>query len=129
MDTTSPAAGFHLDHINLRVSDQDNDVLQRLFGAVMGLRDGYRPLFSFPGQWLYGEPDNAMLHVVHNASTPANAIHLGHIAFRTDEPAGDVLARLQISRLSHAATQTPDGRVQIFLPLPGGLVIELNTAN
>lgn len=129
MDTTPPPAGFRFDHLNLRTTDQDNDVLQRLFGAVMGLRDGYRPPFPFPGQWLYGAPDNALLHVVHNASTPDDALHLGHIAFRTDEPAKDVLARLQSHGLSHAATQSPDGDVQIFVPLPGGLVIELNTAH
>ncbi|HEX7989221.1 MAG TPA: hypothetical protein VF513_03605 [Stenotrophomonas sp.] len=129
MDTPPPPLGFRFDHLNLRTTDQDSDVLQRLFGAVMGLRDGYRPPFPFPRQWLYGAPDNALLHVVYNASTPHDALQLAHIAFRTDEQAKDVLARLQSNGLSHAATQSPDGDVQIFVPLPGGLVIELNTAH
>lgn len=119
-------AAFRFDHIHLQASAASP--LQRLFGEVMGLQAGRRPPFPFPGQWLYGDAGQALLHV---AETPAHGnktIRMGHVAFRTDEAADAVLARLDAVGLSYQVAVVPDdGDVQIFVPLPGGLVIELDT--
>lgn len=118
-------SGFRFDHINLHATA--DAPMQRLFGDVMGLRDGRRPPFPFPGQWLYGEGDAALLHVVQAPPAQGEAVRLGHVAFRTDEAADAVIARLDAAGLGYEVAVVPeDGDVQIFVPLPGGLVVELD---
>lgn len=118
-------SGFRFDHVNVQASA--TSPLRRLFCDVMGLHAGDRPPFRFPGTWLYGGAERALLHVVPAAATQGEAIALGHIAFRSDEAAERVLARLHAAGLSYEINVVPgDGDVQIFVPLPGGLVIELD---
>lgn len=121
----APLQAFRFDHVNLHAAP--DSALQRLFGDVMGLQSGHRPPFPFPGQWLYGDADRALLHVVQAPSVQGEAIRLGHIAFRTDEAAETVIARLRDAGLAHEVAVVPeDSDVQIFVPLPGGLVVELD---
>jgi len=119
--TSTPRWRF--DHINLRSGD--SAPLQRLFGEVMGLRSGYRPPFRFPGEWLY-HGDEAWLHRVHAPALGA-AVQFAHIAFRTDETASALLARLRAAQLPHEIAVVPEQRtVQIFVRLPGDFVVELD---
>lgn len=121
---TAPA--FRFDHVNLHASA--SSPLQRLFGEVMGMRAGPRPPFPFPGAWLHGDAERALLHVVEASPAQGEAIRLGHVAFRTDEPADAVIGRLQAAGFDYEIAVVPqEGDVQIFVPLPGGLVIELDT--
>lgn len=54
-------------------------------------------------------------------------VQLGHIAFRTDEPAAALIARVRAAGLEHEVARVPEqGEVQVFVALPGGLVIELD---
>lgn len=116
---------WRFDHLNLRGRAED-PALARLFGDVMGLRPGYRPPFPFPGQWLY-RGDEAWLHLVQPASPQEQAPRLGHIAFRTDQPAAALIERVRAAGLAHEVAVVPEqGEVQVFVPLPGGLVIELD---
>lgn len=117
-----PAARWRFDHVNLQAGS--SPALSRLFGEVMGLRPGYRPPFPFPGQWLYRDTE-AWLHVV-SAPAQGEAVRLAHIAFRTDEPAADLIARVRAAALDHDVATLPDGGVQVFVRLPGGVVIELD---
>lgn len=117
---------FRFDHVNLHAGPASP--LQRLFGDVMGMSAGHRPPFPFPGQWLYGDASHALLHVMDAPSGQGDAIGLGHVAFRSDEPADAVIARLDAAGLAYEIAVVPEeGDVQIFVPLPGGLVIELDT--
>lgn len=126
MDTQPTRTGFRFDHLNLHVAA--GSPLQALFGGVMGLQPGHRPPFPFPGQWLYGDAERALLHVVDAPAGEGMAIRMGHVAFRTDESANVVLARLDAAGLAYEVAVVPDdGDVQIFVPLPDGLVIELDT--
>ncbi|MBN7138792.1 hypothetical protein A7A76_06660 [Lysobacter enzymogenes] len=121
--TASPHWRF--DHLNLR-GRADDAALARLFGGVMGLRPGYRPPFPFPGQWLY-RGDEAWLHLVQPSPTQDPQPRLGHIAFRTDQPAAALIERVRAAGLAHEIAVVPEqGEVQVFVPLPGGLVIELD---
>ncbi len=116
---------WRFDHVNLQASD--GSALHRLFVEVMGLRPGRRPPFPFPGQWLYGEAEHALVHVVDGRGHDAEAVRLGHVAFRTDRPAAVVIDALRRAGLPFEATTVPgDGEVQLFVPLPGGLLIELD---
>lgn len=121
----APQYHWRFDHLNLHAAAEP--ALQRLFGEVMGLRSGYRPPFPFPGDWLYRE-DQAWLHLV-NAASSSQGVRLGHVAFRTDEPAEHLLARVRAAGLDHEVAFVPEENcVQIFVRLPGGLVIELDAA-
>jgi len=127
MSATAPIPSPHwrFDHLNLRGRAEDA-ALTRLFGGVMGLRPGYRPPFPFPGQWLY-RGDEAWLHLVQPSAAQAQAPRLGHIAFRTDQPAAALIERVRAAGLAHEVAVVPElGEVQVFVPLPGGLVIELD---
>jgi catechol 2,3-dioxygenase-like lactoylglutathione lyase family enzyme len=118
------AARWRFDHINLHA--RDSAPLKTLFGDVMGLRPGYRPPFPFPGDWLYRD-DQAWLHLVTAPPEQGAAVRFAHIAFRTDEPAAALLDRVRSAGLEHEVAVVPeDNCVQIFVRLPGGLVIELD---
>lgn len=122
--TELPAWSF--DHIN--VSMGTRHALGVLFEGVMGLQQGCRPPFPFPGLWLYAG-DQALVHAVDDASLTAEAdeLSLGHIAFRSEQPASSVIERLQGSELPFKVAHLPQDRIaQIFVRLPGGLVIELD---
>lgn len=122
--TTS--AAFRFDHLNLHAAS--NAPPLRLFSDVMGFKPGWRPPFPFPGQWLYDKSSQAALHLVDAPASQRDSIQLGHIAFRTDEVADSVLARLDGAGLPYEVSVVPEaGDVQIFVPLPGGLVVELDT--
>lgn len=120
-----PQYHWHFDHLNLHARAEP--ALQRLFGDVMGLRSGYRPPFPFPGEWLYREGE-AWLHRV-DAAPGSHGVRLGHLAFRTDEPAASLIERVRAAGLDHEVALVPEENcVQIFVRLPGGLVIELDAA-
>lgn len=117
--------GFRFDHLNLQVTA--HSAWQRLFVEVIGLTAGDRPPFAFPGAWLYGDAGRALLHVIEAPAPQGATVRLGHIAFRSDENADAVLQRLRAAGLAYEVTVVPrDGDVQVFVPLPGGLVIELD---
>ena len=91
---------------------------------MLGLQAGPRPPFPFPGRWLY-QGNQALVHVIERdeVSKPT----LSHIALRTDTDAAQVLQRVQASGLPHQIAQVPeDGTWQIFVQLPGGLLLELD---
>ncbi|TDR41608.1 hypothetical protein DFR29_11091 [Tahibacter aquaticus] len=122
--TLPGAYRWQFDHLNLHAAA--DAPLQRLFGDIMGLTRGYRPPFPFAGDWLYRDGE-AWLHLVSARPQPGQGVRLGHIAFRTDEPADSLLARVRDAGLEHEVAFVPEGNcVQIFVRLPGGLVIELD---
>lgn len=124
---TPSAYRWQFDHLNLHAAA--DAPLQRLFGDIMGLTRGYRPPFPFAGDWLYRDGE-AWLHLV-TAAPPQGqgSVRLGHVAFRTDEPADSLLARVRAAGLEHEVSFVPENNcVQIFVRLPGGLVIELDAA-
>lgn len=52
-----------LDHFNIRAHDLDG--MRDFFVDVIGLSEGDRPSFEFPGHWLYGaEGSGAVVHLV-----------------------------------------------------------------
>lgn len=115
---------FHFDHINVQAGPQSP--LQSLFGDVMSLAAGGRPP-RVSRHLLYGGEERALLHVIEAPTTQGRAIRLDHVTFRSDEPADAVPARLRAAGLPYEVNVIPrDGDVQVFVPLPGGLVVELD---
>ena len=50
-----------LDHVNVRTTQLDNMI--NWYTSVLGLRNGYRPCFPFPGAWMYAG-DSPVVHLV-----------------------------------------------------------------
>jgi len=114
-----------LDHINIRTADLD--ATRRLFVEVLGLSEGWRPPFPFPGAWLYaGEKDVVHLVQVERPAAASEGSSLDHFAFDISDYE-EVLQRVEGTGLKFRATTTPGTSVkQIFVRDPNGVTIELN---
>ncbi|MEL6480576.1 MAG: VOC family protein, partial [Pseudomonadota bacterium] len=58
---------MRLDHVNLRTGHLDKMI--RWYSDVLGLSEGWRPPFAFPGAWLYAG-DTPVVHLVAVEGTP-----------------------------------------------------------
>ena len=116
------------------------------FTQVIGLKEGPRPDFPFPGHWLYcGDTSNyahAVLHLIAmNPTDPvglknylgdrdATALHgsgaVDHVAFFATDLAA-MIKKLKQSGVDYKQRTVPSiGLHQLFLVDPNGIVIELN---
>lgn len=112
---------WQLDHLAFNAAD--GAPLQNLFGTLLGLQVGPRPPFPFPGRWLY-QGKQALVHVIERADV--NKPALSHIALCTATDKSVVLQHVQASGLPHRIAQVPETDTwQIFVQLPGGLLLEL----
>jgi catechol 2,3-dioxygenase-like lactoylglutathione lyase family enzyme len=116
-----------LDHFNIRTRDLKGTV--RFYQDILGLENGARPNFAFPGAWLYSE-GRAVVHLVDISPTDepqkpdSGVVH--HVAFISRDFAG-MQKRLQTKGVEFEARQVPGGALwQIFIRDPNGVMIELN---
>jgi catechol 2,3-dioxygenase-like lactoylglutathione lyase family enzyme len=127
-----------LAHYSVRCADLDAS--RRFYGEVLGLREGARPPFDFPGAWFYllGE-DEARFGVVHLIGEGArSAVYLGARAGGLDTGAFDHVAffavgwaeqwaRFQAHGVDHVERVVPGlGLLQVFVVDPSGVTVELN---
>ena len=87
-----------MNHFTILTDDVPGTV--RFYGELLGLTDGPRPPFDFPGAWLYagGAP---ILHVI--GGRPASELRAGvidHMAF-TAKGLSDTLATLAAHDVEH----------------------------
>jgi catechol 2,3-dioxygenase-like lactoylglutathione lyase family enzyme len=116
-----------LDHYNVSTRKLDETV--RFYENVLGLVNGPRPPFDFPGAWLYSE-GHPVLHLNDLSPTdkpqrPDSGV-IDHIAFgsRGFEAMKQHLASKGIQ---FRVNQVPNSRRwQIFLDDPNNILIELN---
>ncbi len=115
-----------LDHINIGTADLA--ATRAFYVDLLGLVEGDRPSFSFPGAWLYCG-DRAVVHLVGlSAARPVATAALDHFAFDCDD-FDTVMARLESASYEHQVRIVPGtGRRQIFLRDPNGVNVELNFA-
>lgn len=114
-----------LDHINIRTADLK--ATKAFLIDVLGLEEGWRPPFPFPGAWLYaGDKDVVHLVEVPEKAADSAGSSLDHFAFDIADY-DDALARVEKTGLKFRATETPGTTVkQIFVRDPNGVTIELN---
>lgn len=78
------------DHVNVRTGKLAEMI--EWYGDVLGLTEGFRPNFPFPGAWLY-LGDQAIIHLVGTDPAPTpfaedEDLRMEHFSFRaTDYPA------------------------------------------
>jgi catechol 2,3-dioxygenase-like lactoylglutathione lyase family enzyme len=116
-----------LDHYN--VSTRDLGATVRFYEDILGLVNGPRPPFDFPGAWLYSE-GHPVLHLndISPTDTPQRPDSgvIDHVAFgsRGFEAMKQRLAKKGVQyRVNVVPNST---RRQIFLTDPNNVLLELN---
>jgi catechol 2,3-dioxygenase-like lactoylglutathione lyase family enzyme len=116
-----------LDHYNVSTRKLGDTV--RFYEDILGLENGPRPPFDFPGAWLYSD-GHPVLHLNDIANTdkpqqPTSGV-IDHVAFgsRGFEAMKQQLAQKGVEfRVNEVPNST---RRQIFLTDPNNVLIELN---
>ena len=95
---------------------------------LLGLTNGPRPPFEFPGAWLYAG-DEPILHVI--GGRPSEELRAGvidHMAFSAND-LSDTLALLASRNIPHTCRrQAGSGVWQVFFFDPNGARVELDFA-
>src|SRR5689334_24500756 len=107
---------------------EDLDATRAFYAEILGLEEGYRPPFGFPGAWLY-VGGRAVLHIITGRPLPQErAGVLDHMAFAArDLP--DTLAKLKKRGIEYDLRRQPDTRAwQLFFYDPSGAKVELDFA-
>jgi catechol 2,3-dioxygenase-like lactoylglutathione lyase family enzyme len=114
-----------VDHIN--IGTHQLEVTRTFFRDAIGLAEGWRPDFPFPGAWLYAG-DTAVVHLVDlaEAKLPSNQAALDHFALRIDDYDA-AIAKLDAAGVRYRAVDIPNSTIrQINVRDPNGVNIELN---
>lgn len=88
-----------LDHVNLQT--RQLAAMTQFYTEILGLENGYRPDFGFPGAWLY-IGDTPVVHLVDMADAPrgGGALALEHAAFRASG-LPDFIAKLEAAGVDY----------------------------
>ena len=108
------------------VITDDLDATRKFYIDLLGLSEGFRPAFDFPGAWLYAD-GQAILHIVAGRKLPANPRGvIDHMAFSAHDLRG-VAARLSEHKIAYDLTRLPStGAWQLFCLDPSGARVELD---
>ena len=118
-----------LDHFTLRVDATALAAARAFYVEVLGLTDGPRPDFVFPGHWLYAG-ERALVHLAglppaQAGRTVSTTGKLDHIALRATGLA-DVRSRLRAAGVPWREAPVPGFALhQLFVTDPFGLSLEL----
>ena len=119
-----PATSFN--HINIKAPAGLLKICRDFYVDVLGLRDGYRPETGDRGYWLYGDANEALIHMTITETRQAGTSYYDHIAFNCSDLSG-MQQRLLSLGVEFDEQPTPDGkRLQLFLTDPCDLGVELN---
>jgi len=117
-----------IDHFNVRTTAREAEAVRDFYRDVLGLREGPRPAFSFPGHWMY-LGDAPVLHIAGAlpADTPAAAGtgRFDHVSFRARD-AKAVQKELDARGIAWRGTAVPGTELyQLFFHDPVGMKVEL----
>lgn len=122
----------HIDHYNIRLRPSDLPAIRDFYVNVLGLTEGARPHFVFPGYWLYGGAEAAILHLAATLPESADGVsadrptgQFDHIALKASDV---VSARARLERMGVPFDERPVPgwrMTQLFFTDPAGLKIEL----
>jgi catechol 2,3-dioxygenase-like lactoylglutathione lyase family enzyme len=132
-----------LGHYSIRTTDLESS--RRFYTEVLGLEEGFRPPFPFPGIWLYLQGDKSDYGVVHiigidpddrqglvdylGDRDPASLTGTGtldHVAFLA-EGLREMRAKLAALCIPFTERTVPSlGLHQVFLTDPSGVTVEMN---
>jgi len=111
------------------ITTRDLEATKAFFTDVVGLVEGKRPDFKFPGYWLY-LGDTPCVHLAESdrgrgdAGTGRGAID--HIAFNAEDIDG-ARARLETAGIAYEHRMVPGAPLQqLFVTDPNGVKVEIN---
>lgn len=117
----------NIDHFTIRTDDLTTT--RDFYVDVLGLTDGDRPSFDFPGNWLYlGEQPVVHLVGIRDETVPAESGSgaVDHVAFRAEDRAG-LKARLDDRNIDYRHREIPSLDLhQFFIEDPNGITVEIN---
>jgi catechol 2,3-dioxygenase-like lactoylglutathione lyase family enzyme len=116
-----------LQHVNIKTDDLA--ATAKFWEEAIGLSDGDRPNFTFPGAWLYSG-DDAVMHLIDVKGSDEVALKetgcIDHVAFAAE---GFPVYKDRLSSLGYEFEEriVPGGRLwQLFVRDPNGVLCELN---
>ena len=109
----------------------DIEATRKFYVDIIGLEDGYRPDFGFPGYWLY-LGGSACIHLAArrgaasaDAAEPASGC-IDHIAFSAEDIEG-ARATLEDRGIAYRHRRVPGAPLQqLFIRDPNGVSVEIN---
>ena len=116
-----------LDHWNIFCKDLKATV--RFYERYVGLKDGDRPPFNFPGAWLYAG-DKPILHLVSESGRKSQGSGaIDHVAINCAD-IRSTIDRIKKDKLPFEVRKVPKRPLQqVFVHDPDGVMIELNFWN
>jgi catechol 2,3-dioxygenase-like lactoylglutathione lyase family enzyme len=113
-----------LDHVNLRTAKVET--MRNWYVEVLGMRDGVRPDFPFPGAWLYAG-DHPFVHLVGVEREPKTAEpKIEHFAFSATGLA-EFTAALDAKAIPYQTARVPSiGILQVNVFDPDGNHIHID---
>lgn len=114
-----------MNHFTILAEDPQRTI--DFYCTLLGLRDGPRPPFDFPGAWLYADGGEAVLHVIYGRPLPEPRRGvIDHMAF-TASGLRATKARLDERGLKYDLRRLPGGGTwQLFTFDPNGACVELD---
>ncbi|MBV8106580.1 MAG: VOC family protein [Hyphomicrobiales bacterium] len=115
---------IHIHHVNIRTKDLAGSIA--FYTDALGLTEGYRPDFGFPGAWLY-DGARAAVHLNETTEAAENVDNaMDHVAFAVDR-LDDALSRLDRLGVAYSRPRAIPGSDirQCFAKDPNGVTIEL----
>ncbi|MBI3708939.1 MAG: VOC family protein [Proteobacteria bacterium] len=114
-----------IDHYTILTNDLA--ATRHFYCDLLGLTEGARPPFDFPGAWLYvnGHPT---VHVVAGRPIPGRTTGgLDHIAFQANGDIDELARKLEGEGIAVSTRKVPGSRVwQLFCNDPSGVKVEFN---
>lgn len=113
-----------LNHFTVLSSDLEKS--KQFYIDVLGLQEGYRPPFAFPGAWLYAG-EQAILHIMGGKSMPTDTAGvIDHMAF-TASNLQETIDMLKRHRISYDLHRLKGLEIwQLFCHDPDGAKVELD---
>ena len=115
---------IHIHHVNIRTKELQRSVA--FYTEALGLTQGFRPDFGFPGAWLY-DAGRPAVHLNQTSDEAANLDNaMDHVAFAVDR-LDEVLGRLDRLGVAYAGLRPIPGSDirQCFVKDPNGVTVEL----
>ncbi len=113
-----------MNHFTVLSADLDRTLA--FYCDLLGLRNGPRPPFDFPGAWLYSA-DTAVLHVIAGRALPAEAAGvIDHMAFTGQDLVSTVASLQQRGIRFDLRRLVGDGTWQLFCHDPDGARVEID---
>lgn len=116
-----------VDHIN--IATQKLEETRAFFVDVLGLAEGYRPPFDFPGYWLYaGDRPLVHMQLARDAVSASKLSALNHFAFAVSD-LDALIGRMEAHGVRYRVATVPGTPFrQAFVDDPNGVRVELNEA-